>query len=60
MAARIGEHEESGISIRAYCEQRGIAEHAFCGWRQSLRADQQVSFASVKTKPTIERAQVIG
>lgn len=56
---RIEEQEESGVSIRAYCKQHGIAEHAFYGWRQRLRSDERVSFALVKTKPSLEEAQAI-
>jgi transposase-like protein len=56
---RIGEQEQSGVSIRAYCQQHGIAEHVFYGWRQRLRRDERVSFALVKTKPSKEEAHPI-
>jgi len=52
---RIEEQEESGISVRAYCKQHGIPEHAFYAWRQRVRAsNEEISFALVKTKPPKE------
>ena len=56
---RIGEQEQSGVSIRAYCKQHGIADHAFYSWRQRLRSDERVSFALVKAKPLNKEAQPI-
>jgi len=56
---RIAEQERSGVSVRAYCEQHGIAEHSFYGWRQRLRSDEGVSFALVKTKPENEHRSAI-
>lgn len=50
---RIAEQESSGQSIRAYCRERGLPEHAFYGWRQRLRKQSApVKFALVETKPT--------
>ena len=52
---RIAQQEASGQSIRAYCRGRGLAEHAFYGWRQRLRKQTApVRFALVETKPTEE------
>lgn len=48
---RIAQQETSGQSIRAYCRGRGLAEHAFYGWRQRLRKQTTpVRFALVETK----------
>ena len=38
---RIGEQERSGLSVRQFCEQQGIAEHALYYWRKRLREQQQ-------------------
>jgi hypothetical protein len=52
---RIAEQENSGQSIRAYCRERELKEHAFYGWRGRLRKQNTpVSFALVETKPTVE------
>jgi|SRR5579862_972622 transposase-like protein len=46
---RIAEHERSGMSVRRFCKERGIAEHQFFYWRKRLRTDQQpVRFALVE------------
>ena len=52
---RIAQQEASGQSIRAYCRGRGLAEHAFYGWRQRLRKQTgPVRFALVEAKPAEE------
>lgn len=50
---RIAQQQSSGESIRAFCRERGLKEHAFYSWRQRLRsrAEQPVTFALVETKP---------
>ena len=43
---RIAEHERSGMSVRKFCKERGIADHLFFYWRKRLRNQQQpVRFA---------------
>jgi hypothetical protein len=52
---RIAQQEASGQSIRAYCRGRGLAEHAFYGWRQRLqKQNTPVRFALVETKRAAE------
>ena len=46
----MAEQEQSGLSVRGYCKQRGLGEHSFYAWRQRLRADEPVSFALVESK----------
>ena len=56
---RIAQQEKSGVSVRTFCKQLGLKEHAFYGWRQRLRTQQPVAFALVETveaKPVVERA----
>jgi transposase-like protein len=48
---RVAEQEQSGVSVRAYCQQHEIAEHSFYGWRQRLRSDERISFVLVKPEP---------
>lgn len=45
--ARIAEQARSGLSIKQFCKDRGIAEHAFYGWRKRLRETEPVRFALV-------------
>jgi len=48
----IGEQEQSGQSVRSFCNQRGVNEHSFYSWRQRLRQqDLPASFALVQTQP---------
>lgn len=52
---RIGQQERSGQSIRAYCRERGLQEHAFYWWRRRLREQSApVQFALVETKQGVE------
>ena len=44
---RIAEQARSGISIKQFCKDRGIAEHAFYSWRRRLRETEPVRFALV-------------
>ena len=38
---RMAAQERSGLSVRRFCQQQGIAEHRFYYWRQRLRDQQQ-------------------
>jgi hypothetical protein len=44
---RIAEQARSGVSIKQFCKDRGIAEHAFYAWRRRLRQAEPVRFALV-------------
>lgn len=44
---RIVEQARSGLSIKQFCKDRGIAEHAFYSWRRRLRETEPVRFALV-------------
>jgi hypothetical protein len=37
--ALIGAYETSGLSVRAFCAQRGVAQSTFYHWRRRLRED---------------------
>jgi transposase-like protein len=46
---RITEQERSGLSVRCFCRERGIADHLFYYWRKRLRGKRQaVRFALVE------------
>jgi transposase-like protein len=44
---RITEHARSGLSIKQFCKDRGIAEHVFYYWRKRLRPTEPVRFALI-------------
>ena len=44
---RIAEQQSSGLSIKQFCKQRGIAEHSFYDWRKRLREKHAVRFAVI-------------
>lgn len=35
----VGGYEASGLSVRAFCAQRGVAQSTFYHWRRRLRED---------------------
>jgi len=52
---QVGQQELSGQSIRAFCGERGLKEHAFYRWRRRLRKQNTpVRFALVETKSAAE------
>src|SRR5690348_11975737 len=47
----IAEQESSGMTVGAFCKQRGIGDHCFYFWRRRLSSKEAVRFALVKTIP---------
>lgn len=45
----IAEQEASGKTIRAFCQERGIAEQSVYSWRKRLRKSEPVQFALLNT-----------
>src|SRR6202161_2594373 len=46
---RIAAQERSGLSVRRFCKEQGIAEHVLFYWRKRLRNQQQpVRFSLVE------------
>jgi hypothetical protein len=56
---RILEQENGGGSVRAFCKEKGLPEHAFYGWRQRLRSDGVVTFALVESKQAAKDAPML-
>ena len=51
-AKTIAEQEESGLSVPAFCREKGVCAGSFYYWRRRLRrVDEPVRFALVETKP---------
>lgn len=54
----VAEHEETGLTVRAFCRQRQVGEHSFYQWRRRLEsevsaptaASAPVRFALVETR----------
>ena len=44
---RMAEHARSGLSIKRFCKDHGVAEHSFYAWRKRLRESGPVRFALV-------------
>ena len=46
----IGEHKQSGLTVKAFCEKHGVGEALFYSWRKRVVAeDQPARFALVAT-----------
>ena len=49
----ISGQEASGLSVQAFCRERGVCAASFYGWRRRLRREPgAVGFALIETKPT--------
>jgi transposase-like protein len=46
----ITQQEQSGLSVRAFCQQHRTGEHSFYQWRKRLAEELPVKFALVETK----------
>ena len=55
--AVVAEQEASGKSIREFCRERNLAEHALYWWRRRLREEKPVSFALVEAKAAVTPAK---
>jgi transposase-like protein len=44
---RMAAFKQSGMSVRQFCKENGIAEHSFYGWRKRLQQSGPVRFALV-------------
>jgi transposase-like protein len=45
----ITRQEQSGLSVRAFCQQHRTSEHSFYQWRKRLAEQLPVKFALVET-----------
>ena len=56
-AKTIAEQEESGLSVPAFCREKGVCAGSFYHWRRRLRTvDESVRFALVETEPATDCA----
>ena len=52
---RIADQERSSVSVKQFCQERGLAECSFYSWRKRLRHTEPVRFAIVQSAPEQER-----
>jgi hypothetical protein len=48
----IGEQQQSGMPVRAFCQQHRTSEYSFYHWRKRLREQLPMKFALVETGRT--------
>lgn len=46
-AERIAAQQRSGISVKQFCQDRGLTQHCFYAWRKRLQQQGPVRFALV-------------
>lgn len=47
----VEDQEASGLSVSAFCRERGISQASLFSWRRRLSQNQLAGFAQVKLKP---------
>ena len=55
----IGEWQASGLSVRAFCQRRGLTVASFYAWRRALqrRAAEKATFVPVQVLPDAVQTQ---
>ena len=43
----LDEHERSGLTVKQFCQERGLTQNTFYAWRKRLRKEEPVRFALV-------------
>jgi transposase len=46
----IGKQQQSGLSVRAFCQRHGTSEYSFYHWRKRLAEQLPMKFALVETR----------
>ena len=57
---RIRRHEESRLTVRAFCEQEGVSEHRFFWWRRRLKQDKSATSQSSRGAGKRKKARSAG
>jgi transposase-like protein len=55
----IAKQQQSGISVRAFCQQHGTSEYSFYHWRKRLREQLPMKFALVETSQSAPAAVAV-
>ena len=49
----IRQHEQSGVPVKDFCQDRGVSEPSFYSWRKRLRTGEPVRFALVEAGASV-------
>ena len=52
--ALVGEQEQSGQSVAAFCRERGLRSGQFFAWKKRLRDREAAKFVAVEVTPVAE------
>lgn len=55
----IAKQPQSGVSVRALCQQHGVSEYSFYQWRKRLAQQLPMKFALVETDRGVRVANAI-
>jgi transposase-like protein len=55
----VAKQQQSGISVRAFCQQHGTSEYSFYHWRKRLREQLPMKFALVETSQSAPAAVAV-
>jgi transposase-like protein len=62
----ISEHQQSGLTVKAFCQKEGVSEALFYSWRKKVAADEPARFALVATNgagaasaPALQRIELL-
>jgi transposase len=57
-AALIGQQQQSGLSVSAFCREHGFSDQTFYNWRKRLAGSKPVRFALVAADATVAGGQL--
>jgi putative transposase len=57
-AELIGEQQQSGLSVTAFCREHGFSDQTFYNWRKRLAGSEPVRFALVAADATAAAEQL--
>ena len=55
----VAKQQQSGISVRVFCQQQGTSEYSFYHWRKRLREQLPMKFALVETSQSSPAAVAV-
>jgi transposase len=55
----VAKQQQSGLSVRAFCQRHGTSEHSFYQWRKRLAERLPMKFALVETSQSAPAAVAV-
>jgi len=55
----VAKQQQSGMSVRVFCQQHGTGEYSFYHWRKRLREQLPMKFALVETGQSVPAAVAV-